>query len=80
MQLSDYPSTPDKRLLLDLTIERMPFGRYKGTLLCNLPEPYLVWMSNNGFPEGRLGVMLSSLLEIKSSGLGYLLKNIQKME
>ena len=69
----------DPRLLVDLTIERMPFGKYKDRILCDLPEPYLVWFHQKGFPEGRLGLLLSSLYEIKVNGLEYLLKNIQRM-
>ena len=79
MQQPEESSSPDKRMLVDLTIERMPYGRYKGYVLCDLPEPYLVWMSQNGFPEGRLGVMLASLYEIKLNGLEYLLRNIKKL-
>jgi len=75
----DYLAALDARMLLDLTTERMPYGRYKGYFLCDLPEPYLLWMSRNGFPAGRLGVMLASLYDIKVNGLDYLLKNIKKM-
>ena len=72
-------SALDARMLLDLTTERMPYGRYKDYFLCDLPEPYLVWMNRNGFPSGRLGVMLAALYEIKANGLEYLLSNIKKI-
>ena len=66
------------RVLLDLTSMKMPFGKYKGRLLCDLPEPYLVWFHQQGFPEGRLGYLLEALYEIKVNGLEYLLKPVKK--
>ncbi len=65
-------------LLLDLVTMKMPFGKYKGITLCDLPEPYLVWMKSKGFPQGKLGMLLSTLYEIKLNGLEYLLTNIRK--
>jgi hypothetical protein len=47
----------------------MPFGKYKGRLLIDLPEPYVVWFANQGFPKGELGEMLATLYEIKANGL-----------
>lgn len=64
--------------LLQLTTIKMPFGKYKGFILCNLPEPYLVWFKQKGFPAGRLGILLETLYEIKLNGLEYLLKSIEK--
>lgn len=64
--------------LVQLTTMQMPFGKYKGHILCNLPEPYLVWFRQKGFPSGKLGILLETLYEIKLNGLEYLLKNIQK--
>lgn len=64
--------------LLQLTTMKMPFGKYKGFILCNLPEPYLVWFKQKGFPAGRLGILLETLYEIKLNGLEYLLKSIEK--
>ena len=61
---------PDE--LLALATMRMPFGRYKGILLIDLPEPYVVWFAKNGFPEGKLGMMLQTVYEIKVNGLEYL--------
>ena len=63
-------------ILVELTTMRMPFGKYKGCIVCNLPEPYLVWFKQKGFPSGKLGVMLETLYEIKLNGLEYLLKPI----
>ncbi len=63
----------NEKLLLDLVRMRMPFGKYKGRLLCDLPEYYLVWYHQKGFPEGKLGMLLHTLYEIKLNGLEYLL-------
>jgi uncharacterized protein (DUF3820 family) len=62
----------DPELLLKLTKIRMPFGKYKGRLLIDLPEPYVVWFSQKGFPEGQIGEMLRIVYEIKTNGLEYL--------
>ena len=58
--------------LVELAEMRMPFGKYKGRLLIDLPEPYVVWFSQNGFPRGKLGEMLKIVYEIKANGLEYL--------
>lgn len=58
--------------LLELAQTRMPFGKYSGRLLIDLPEPYVVWFSQQGFPKGKLGEMLQSVYEIKVNGLEYL--------
>lgn len=58
--------------LLRLAATKMPFGKYKGTRLVDLPEPYVVWFSKQGFPEGELGEMLKLVYEIKLNGLEYL--------
>ncbi len=68
------------QMLYDLVSIKMPFGKYQGRLLCDLPEPYLVWFHKNGFPEGKLGLLLSALYEIKLNGLEYLLKPIKKFD
>ena len=59
--------------LTELANTRMPFGKYKDRFLLDLPEAYLVWFSRQGFPDGKLGRMLASMLEIKLNGLETLL-------
>ncbi len=68
--------TPDPNLLLDLVKMRMPFGKFKGIILKDLPVNYLEWFDRNGFPEGKLGMLLQTLLVIKSNGLEDLLKKL----
>ena len=68
----------DTQALLELIRARMPYGKYKGRFLCDLPEPYLVWFHQKGFPAGKLGTQLSAMYEIKMNGLEYLLKPLKK--
>lgn len=65
-------------ILSELANTKMPFGKYQGWLLCNLPEPYLNWFHRKGFPKGKLGMQLATLYEIKLNGLEYLLKPLIK--
>lgn len=62
-----------KEILLELVSKRMPFGKYKGTLICDIPEHYLVWMHRQGFPEGKLGMWLHTMYEIRLNGLEHIL-------
>jgi uncharacterized protein (DUF3820 family) len=68
----------DPNLLLELVSMPMPFGKYKGTLLCHLPIAYLEWFQRKGFPNGKLGTLLQTLYEIKLNGLEYLLDPLKK--
>lgn len=61
-------------MLLELARMIMPFGRYKGRRLIDLPEPYVVWFHNQGFPKGRLGELLGLLYEVKINGLESLVR------
>jgi uncharacterized protein (DUF3820 family) len=63
--------------LEDLVQSKMPYGKYKGRLLCDLPEYYLVWYHSKGFPKGKLGEQLATMYEIKLNGLEYLLKPLR---
>jgi len=56
---------------------KMPFGKYKGTVLAKLPVSYLEWFAKKGFPEGKLGMLLATLYEIKLNGLEYLLEPLK---
>ena len=67
-----------RKTLLQLVSMKMPFGKYKGRILCDLPEPYLVWFKQQGFPKGKLGVLLESIYEIKLNGLENILKPLRK--
>nr|WP_277603537.1 DUF3820 family protein [Bowmanella dokdonensis] len=63
----------DKQLLLEAINQTMPFGKYAGRKLLELPEPYLVWFAGKGFPEGKLGQQLALVHEIKVNGLETML-------
>ncbi|MEE1884406.1 DUF3820 family protein [Pedobacter flavus] len=67
----------DSSILKTLVVLKMPFGKYKGTLICNLPESYLLWFREKGFPAGKLGECLALMLEIRINGLEYLLKPLK---
>ena len=71
--------SPDRDELIDLATARMPFGRFKGRLLIDLPEAYLVWFSQKGFPAGKLGRQLQMLYEIKANGIGHVLDGLRKL-
>jgi uncharacterized protein len=64
-------------LLLQLVSMKMPFGRFKDTILCDLPVSYLEWFQRKGFPEGKLGMLLQTIYEIKLNGLEDLLKPLR---
>lgn len=68
---------PDKEFLLKLVKMRMPFGKYKGRLLIDLPEDYVMWLSRKGFADDSLGKMLATMYEIQLNGLEYLLKPLR---
>jgi uncharacterized protein len=61
---------PDPAELESLLMARMPFGKYKGRRLVDLPEAYLTWFSSTGFPSGKLGRELRQVYELVQNGLG----------
>ena len=69
---------PDSKKLLELAHYRMPFGKYKDRYLVDLPMAYLVWFKQKGFPPGKLGEHMQTMLDLKSDGLEPLIKKIQK--
>ncbi|MCG9911583.1 MAG: DUF3820 family protein [Flavobacteriales bacterium] len=68
----------DREQLISLVTLKMPFGKYKDTLLCDLPVSYLEWFARKGFPAGKLGMLLQTLLVIKSNGLESILVQLKK--
>ena len=70
---------PDAAILLKLAKIRMPFGKYKERRLIDLPEPYVVWFAQKGFPDGELGDMLRMVYEIKVNGLEYLFMPLRNL-
>jgi len=75
--MSEEPLQPDPDLLLQLVKMKMPFGKYKDRLLCDLPVSYLEWFQRKGFPKGKLGMLLEVLYDIKINGLEELLKPLK---
>ena len=69
---------PSKDFLIKLAHTKMPYGKYEGRYLIYLPEYYVVWYHNKGFPKGKLGDMLNQVYELKLNGLEDLIRNIQR--
>ena len=70
---------PDPEELIKLINYKMPFGKFKGTLLIDLPEPYVVWFAGEGFPQGELGKLLGIVYTIKVNGLEKLFDPLRKL-
>ncbi len=60
--------------LVRLANAKMPFGKYAGRYLVDLPEAYVLWFKQKGFPAGELGRQLEAIAEIKTNGLEYLIR------
>lgn len=69
---------PNPQLLKDLVKTEMPFGKYKGRLICNLPTSYLEWFQTKGVPKGKIGVLLETMFVIRTEGLDYLLEPLKR--
>lgn len=67
----------DPNFLVQVANTKMPFGKFKGSFLIELPEYYLVWYRNKGFPKGKIGVMLATIFEIKRNGLEEIIYNLK---
>ena len=76
--MENQPPQPDPQLLTTLVTMKMPFGKYKDTVLCNLPVSYLEWFHREGWPKGKLGMLLATIYEIKINGLEKLLEPLKK--
>ncbi|MBI9099774.1 MAG: DUF3820 family protein [Spirochaetaceae bacterium] len=63
---------------MELANTKMPFGKYSGRYLIDLPEAYVLWFKEKGYPKGKLGLLMESLYEIKLNGLEQLIRPLQK--
>lgn len=70
-------SLTDKKFLTELAHATMPFGKYQGRYLIDLPEHYIIWYKNKGFPKGKLGNQLMLVYELKLNGLENIVRNIR---
>ncbi|WP_250656216.1 DUF3820 family protein [Alkalimarinus coralli] len=70
----------DKQDLVKLAKVKMPFGKYSGRVLIDLPEEYLLWFAKKGFPEGALGHLLKLALEVHIHGLTHIIKPLKTMD
>lgn len=68
---------PDTQVLVELARARMPFGKYAGRRIMDLPEAYLLWLSYKGFPSGRVGEQLRWMLELRIAGVEHLLRPLR---
>lgn len=73
-----FENRPDHEILRSLVRMKMPFGKYKGRTLCDLPVSYLEWFASKGFPDGKLGMQLATLYEIKLNGLEDILTRLKR--
>ena len=74
------PVQIDPEFMRELVHARMPFGKYSGRPLLSLPEPYVVWFKQKGFPAGKLGQQMETVYEIKLNGLEFLFADLTKFE
>ncbi|WP_454952895.1 DUF3820 family protein [Capnocytophaga granulosa] len=69
----------NNEILKEIITTPMPYGKYKGTIIADLPVYYLEWFSTQGFPKGKLGMLLSTVFEIKTNGLQEIIDNLKQM-
>lgn len=70
------PQELDGQALLEAVNQVMPYGKYQGLKLLDLPEPYLVWYAGKGFPKSKLGGQLALMYEVKLNGLEGMLERL----
>ncbi len=68
----------DSSFLIKMVQAKMPFGKYEGHYVTELPVYYLEWFNREGFPSGQLGQYLSTMFEIKTNGLDEILAPIKR--
>ncbi len=66
-----------KEALIELAHYKMPFGKYKGEYLIDIPEYYYTWFKQKGWPEGKLGKMMIQMHDIKINGLEEIIHQIK---
>jgi uncharacterized protein (DUF3820 family) len=70
---------PDSEMLKELIRYKMPFGKYKDWVIADLPVSYLEWFQTQGFPAGKLGMLLGTMYEIRLNGLEFLIQGLRKL-
>ena len=79
MPTFDILLTPNPDILKQIVTSKMPFGRYSGRLLCDLPIEYLEWFKRKGgFPKGKLGMQMDTVYEIKLNGLEEIIRGLKQ--
>lgn len=73
------PAEPNKQILIDLITTKMPFGKFQGRLIADLPEFYLVWFKNKSWPPGKIGYLMQNCYEIKIQGMEPILQELKKV-
>lgn len=78
IDVSETENEMDSNSLIELVKAKMPYGKYKGCYITDLPEYYLVWYKDKGFPKGKLGELMALQFEIQLNGLEPLLAPLKK--
>ncbi|MGF1724645.1 DUF3820 family protein [Photobacterium nomapromontoriensis] len=68
----------DKEQIVKLANVKMPFGKYAGRVIIDLPDEYLLWFQKQGFPEGELGTLMALALEFKIEGLESVIRPLRR--
>ena len=78
VRISVIPDSSRDEALIELANARMPFGKYAGRYLVDLPERYVLWFKQKGYPKGKLGEQMAAVCEIQANGLESLLYPLRK--